>query len=78
MAVIEVNNLTKKHGELQALKGISSNVNEGEVFGLVTIFITVKLFKMDILLTRRVKSAEQKRRRGLFSLNLPSRPRRKN
>ena len=48
------------------------------IFGLVTMFIAVKLFKMDILLTGRVKSAEQKRRRGLFSLNLPSRPRRKN
>ena len=35
MAVIEVNNLTKKYGELQALKGISFNVNEGEVFGLI-------------------------------------------
>ncbi len=46
-------------------------------FGLVTMFIAVKLFKMDILLTGRVKSAEQKRRRGLFRLNLPSRPRRK-
>ena len=46
-------------------------------FGLVTMFIAVKLFKMDILLTGRVKSAEQKRRRGLFSLNLPSMPRKK-
>lgn len=35
MAAIEVNNLTKKYGELQALKGISFNVNEGEVFGLI-------------------------------------------
>ncbi len=35
MAVIEVNNLTKKYGELQALKGISFTVNEGEVFGLI-------------------------------------------
>jgi ABC-2 type transport system permease protein len=47
------------------------------IFGLVTMFVAVKLFKMDILLTGRVKSAEQKRRRGLFSLNLPSRSRRK-
>jgi ABC-2 type transport system ATP-binding protein len=35
VAVIEVNNLTKKYGELQALKGITFNVNEGEVFGLI-------------------------------------------
>ena len=47
------------------------------IFGLVTMFIAVKLFKMDILLTGRVKSAEQKRRYRLFSLNLPSRSRRK-
>jgi ABC-2 type transport system ATP-binding protein len=35
MAAIEVNNLTKRYGELQALKGISFDVNEGEVFGLI-------------------------------------------
>jgi ABC-2 type transport system ATP-binding protein len=35
MAAIEVNNLTKKYGELQALRGISFSVNEGEVFGLI-------------------------------------------
>jgi ABC-2 type transport system ATP-binding protein len=35
MASIEVNTLTKKYGQLQALKGISFNVNEGEVFGLI-------------------------------------------
>ena len=35
MAAIEVNNLTKKYGQLQALKGITFNVNEGEVFGLI-------------------------------------------
>ncbi len=47
------------------------------IFGLVTMFIAVRLFKMDILLTGRVKSAEQKRRRGLFSLDQLYRPRRK-
>jgi ABC-2 type transport system ATP-binding protein len=35
VAAIEVYNLTKKYGELQALKGITFNVNEGEVFGLI-------------------------------------------
>ena len=44
------------------------------IFGLVTMFIAVRLFKMDILLTGRVKSAEQKRRRNLLNLNLLSRP----
>ncbi len=35
MAAIEVNNLTKKYGELQALKDVTFHVNEGEVFGLI-------------------------------------------
>jgi ABC-2 type transport system ATP-binding protein len=35
MAAIEVNNLTKKYGQLQALKGVTFHVNEGEVFGLI-------------------------------------------
>ena len=35
MAVIEVHDLTKRYGELQALKGISFSVDEGEVFGLI-------------------------------------------
>jgi ABC-2 type transport system ATP-binding protein len=35
MAAIEVNNLTKKYGELQALRDITFHVNEGEVFGLI-------------------------------------------
>ncbi|MCU0861266.1 MAG: ABC transporter ATP-binding protein [Methanomassiliicoccales archaeon] len=35
MAAIEVINLTKKYGQLEALKGISFSVNEGEVFGLI-------------------------------------------
>ena len=35
MAVIEVKNLTKKYGPLEALKGITFSVEEGEVFGLI-------------------------------------------
>ena len=35
MAAIEVNNLTKKYGQLQALKDVTFHVNEGEVFGLI-------------------------------------------
>ena len=35
MAAIEVSNLTKKYGELEALKGITFSVDEGEVFGLI-------------------------------------------
>lgn len=35
MAAIEVINLTKRYGQLEALKSISFSVNEGEVFGLI-------------------------------------------
>src|ERR1700689_4542176 len=34
-ATIEVNNLTKRYGDVQALRGVSFSVNEGEVFGLL-------------------------------------------
>jgi ABC-2 type transport system ATP-binding protein len=35
MRAIEVNNLVKKFGEFTAVKGVSFNVDEGEVFGLL-------------------------------------------
>lgn len=35
MAVVEVNNFVKSYGEVQAVKGISLNVNEGELFGVI-------------------------------------------
>ena len=34
-AIIEVENLTKRYGEVQALRGVSFSVDEGEVFGLL-------------------------------------------
>jgi ABC-2 type transport system ATP-binding protein len=34
-AAIEVNNLTKRYGSVEALRGVSFTVNEGEVFGLL-------------------------------------------
>src|ERR1700687_6237894 len=34
-ATIEVNNLTKRYGDVEALRGVSLAVNEGEVFGLL-------------------------------------------
>ena len=34
-AIIEVENLTKRYGEVQALRGVSFSVREGEVFGLL-------------------------------------------
>lgn len=35
MAAIEVNNISKKYGEVEALRGVSFSVNEGEIFGLI-------------------------------------------
>jgi ABC-2 type transport system ATP-binding protein len=34
-AIIEVENLTKRYGDVEALRGVSFTVNEGEVFGLL-------------------------------------------
>src|ERR1700694_2965603 len=34
-ATIEVNNLTRRYGDVEALRGVSFAVNEGEVFGLL-------------------------------------------
>jgi ABC-2 type transport system ATP-binding protein len=34
-AIIEVENLIKRYGEVEALRGVSFSVNEGEVFGLL-------------------------------------------
>ena len=34
-ATIEVTNLTKRYGDVEALRGVSFSVNEGEVFGLL-------------------------------------------
>ncbi len=35
MTVVEVKNLVKNYGDLQALKGISFNISQGEIFGLI-------------------------------------------
>jgi ABC-2 type transport system ATP-binding protein len=35
MAAIEVKNLVKKYGSMQAVKGISFSISEGEIFGLI-------------------------------------------
>ncbi len=35
MITIEVKNLVKNYGKIEAVKGISFNVNEGEIFGLI-------------------------------------------
>jgi ABC-2 type transport system ATP-binding protein len=33
--ILEVDNLVKKYGDFEAVKGISFEVEEGEVFGLL-------------------------------------------
>jgi ABC-2 type transport system ATP-binding protein len=35
MAVIEVSNLAKRHGEQVALDGVSFTVEQGEIFGIL-------------------------------------------
>ena len=35
MAAVEVKNLVKKYGSFEAVKGISFDVNKGEIFGLI-------------------------------------------
>ena len=34
-AILEVENLVKKYGDFEAVKGVSFSVEEGEVFGLL-------------------------------------------
>jgi ABC-2 type transport system ATP-binding protein len=35
MAVVEVNNLVKSYGPIEAVKGITFSINRGEIFGLI-------------------------------------------
>ena len=35
MATVEINNLVKNYGSFQAVKGISFDINQGEIFGLI-------------------------------------------
>ena len=35
MTAVEVKNLVKNYGDLIAVKGISFDINEGEIFGLI-------------------------------------------
>ena len=35
MHTVEVNNLVKNYGSIQAIKGISFNIDQGEIFGLI-------------------------------------------
>lgn len=58
-AIIEVQDLKKQYGELKAVKGISFQVYEGEIFGLLGPNGAGKSTTLEILETLRKKSSGQ-------------------
>ncbi len=56
-AIIKVNNLTKKYGDFEAVKGISFEVNEGEIFGLLGPNGAGKSTTLEIIETLREKTS---------------------
>src|SRR3954452_11925613 len=54
--IISVNNLVKDYGNFQAVKGISFNVNEGEIFGLLGPNGAGKSTTLEIIETLRQKT----------------------
>lgn len=58
-AIIKVNNLVKKYGELEAVKGISFEVMEGEIFGLLGPNGAGKTTTLEIIETLRKKTSGQ-------------------
>lgn len=55
--IISVNNLTKKYGEFEAVKGISFEVFEGEIFGLLGPNGAGKSTTLEIIETLRTKTS---------------------
>jgi ABC-2 type transport system ATP-binding protein len=55
--IISVNNLVKNYGNFQAVKGISFEVNEGEIFGLLGPNGAGKSTTLEILETLREKTS---------------------
>lgn len=55
--IIEVNNLFKKYGEFEAVKGISFDVQEGEIFGLLGPNGAGKSTTLEIIETLREKTS---------------------
>src|SRR6195952_5024949 len=55
--IIEVQNLVKKYGDFEAVKGISFSVNEGEIFGLLGPNGAGKSTTLEIIETLREKTA---------------------
>src|ERR1700760_2481513 len=57
--IISVRNLTKKYGEFTAVKGISFDVKEGEIFGLLGPNGAGKTTTLEIMETLRDKTSGQ-------------------
>lgn len=55
--IIEVENLVKKYGDFEAVKGISFSVNEGEIFGLLGPNGAGKSTTLEIIETLRPKTS---------------------
>src|SRR6187549_3607110 len=55
--IISVNNLVKNYGSFQAVKGISFDVNEGEIFGLLGPNGAGKSTTLEIIETLRTKTS---------------------
>lgn len=55
--IISVQNLTKKYGEFEAVKGISFEVQEGEIFGLLGPNGAGKSTTLEIIETLRTKTS---------------------
>src|SRR5580704_210632 len=57
--IISVNHLTKKYGDFEAVKGISFEVREGEIFGLLGPNGAGKSTTLEIIETLRDKTSGQ-------------------
>lgn len=55
--IIQVKNLVKNYGNFQAVKGISFDVNEGEIFGLLGPNGAGKSTTLEIIETLREKTS---------------------
>src|ERR1017187_7889614 len=55
--IIEVKNLVKKYGDFEAVKGITFDVKEGEIFGLLGPNGAGKSTTLEIIETLRAKTS---------------------
>lgn len=65
MSIIRVNNLVKKYGDFTAVKGISFEVKEGEIFGLLGPNGAGKTTTLEIIETLREKTSGEVWVKGL-------------